>query len=205
MSSDLPPPSYTDSQRSSSGMLLEVHHGLRCSGCLQSPVVGTTYRCAECPDFKLCSQCCENHPPRFTHPLHHPILLQRFTGPNAILDTDIVHIAVNCDGCKQAPLRGKRYHCKTCPDYDLCQSCMASPPDNHPKAHRFICLATPVMWRYHLGRSCDVCGLAPIIGPRYHCTSNMCNEFDLCSDCMDLGIHHPVDHPMARVSGQPPA
>ena len=33
-----------------------------------------------------------------------------------------VHPGVVCDGCEQ-PIRGARFKCMVCPDYDLCQSC----------------------------------------------------------------------------------
>lgn len=28
-----------------------------------------------------------------------------------------------CDECKEDPIRGKRFHCCTCGDFDLCESC----------------------------------------------------------------------------------
>jgi hypothetical protein len=34
-----------------------------------------------------------------------------------------VHRFITCDGCEQTPLRGIRYHCLQCNDFDLCGSC----------------------------------------------------------------------------------
>jgi hypothetical protein len=30
-----------------------------------------------------------------------------------------------CDGCGANPVRGVRYHCAACPNYDLCEACLA--------------------------------------------------------------------------------
>ncbi len=30
---------------------------------------------------------------------------------------------VSCDGCQISPIIGKRYHCNTCGNYDLCSAC----------------------------------------------------------------------------------
>jgi ankyrin repeat protein len=34
-----------------------------------------------------------------------------------------VHYGIKCDGCGGNPLRGIRWHCRTCPDHDLCDTC----------------------------------------------------------------------------------
>jgi hypothetical protein len=28
-----------------------------------------------------------------------------------------------CDGCGMDPIQGKRYHCRECTDFDLCEDC----------------------------------------------------------------------------------
>lgn len=40
-----------------------------------------------------------------------------------VKEEDAIHHHVTCDGCKMFPLKGLRYKCTTCPDYDLCASC----------------------------------------------------------------------------------
>lgn len=34
-----------------------------------------------------------------------------------------VHTGVRCDGCKMSPIKGTRWKCQECPDFDLCQAC----------------------------------------------------------------------------------
>jgi hypothetical protein len=34
-----------------------------------------------------------------------------------------VHPGITCDGCQTNPIKGKRFKCGVCPDYDLCQTC----------------------------------------------------------------------------------
>jgi E1A/CREB-binding protein len=38
-----------------------------------------------------------------------------------------------CVSCAREILSGKRYHCNTCPDYDLCQDCYKNPESNRGK------------------------------------------------------------------------
>jgi hypothetical protein len=49
---------------------------------------------------------------------------------------------------------------------------------------------------------CDVCGVCPIVGSRWHCA--ICKDFDLCTACYDAGKlaplpPHTLDHPLSRI------
>lgn len=41
-----------------------------------------------------------------------------------------------CDGCNEHPIRGMRYKCDMCYDFDLCRECYTT--ISHPRSHRFL-------------------------------------------------------------------
>jgi len=47
------------------------------------------------------------------------------------LPVPAVHINIKCDGCKEFPLFGVRYHCCVCRNYDLCEVCEAKASHLH--------------------------------------------------------------------------
>eukprot|EP00041_Stephanoeca_diplocostata_P015782 m.302725 g.302725 ORF g.302725 m.302725 type:complete len:428 (+) comp20151_c1_seq2:195-1478(+) len=53
-----------------------------------------------------------------------------------------VHRGVSCDGCGQKPLRGIRYKCMNCSDYDVCENCEEK--DRHNRAHVFVKIRVPI-------------------------------------------------------------
>ena len=52
-----------------------------------------------------------------------------------------VHRGCQCNGCSMAPIRGIRYRCATCADFDLCESCEAQ--GLHYKTHIFYKIKIP--------------------------------------------------------------
>ncbi|KAK0188649.1 hypothetical protein F5146DRAFT_1056176 [Armillaria mellea] len=189
------PPAYSERRTGAS-----LHaDGVSCDGCHRPIKVGIRYKCQHCQNYDLCPDCCDV-PPR-DHPSWHSFLR---IGANSQVP---VHEGYSCDGCSQEPIRGKRYICKTCKDFDLCENCKISQPSYHPMWHRFICIASPALNTYHHQQACDGCNMSPIRGPRYRCQDIRCHPdgvgFDLCSDCMEGGTKHPGDHLMLRITGHP--
>ncbi|KAF2141047.1 uncharacterized protein K452DRAFT_288427 [Aplosporella prunicola CBS 121167] len=56
----------------------------------------------------------------------------------------IVHRGITCDGCRTTPIRGVRYRCTNCVDYDLCSDCEAT--NIHPKTHMFQKVKIPARY-----------------------------------------------------------
>ncbi|KAL8919823.1 MAG: hypothetical protein Q9208_006556 [Pyrenodesmia sp. 3 TL-2023] len=52
-----------------------------------------------------------------------------------------VHRGVNCNSCNAMPIRGIRYRCTNCNDYDLCEQCEAL--QVHDKTHLFYKIRIP--------------------------------------------------------------
>ena len=49
-----------------------------------------------------------------------------------------IHNFVRCDGCKMFPLIGKRYKCKTCPNFDFCENCMEKNKETHKHEFKIV-------------------------------------------------------------------
>ena len=121
-----------------------------------------------------------------------------------IKEEEIIHENYICDGCSIAPIKGARYHCETCPDFDLCEKCYLSDikkSHNHP----FMCInkfineekeEKIIIKTIHGGILCNKCRTNPIKGIRYKC--GICQNFDFCEKCEKKeGKNH--GHPMLRL------
>ncbi|TMW62992.1 hypothetical protein Poli38472_005610 [Pythium oligandrum] len=54
-------------------------------------------------------------------------------------ESSMVHRNVRCDGCNQSPLRGFRFKCSICPNFDLCSKCYLN--HDHNAEHQFVRMA----------------------------------------------------------------
>ena len=97
---------------------LQIHIGVTCSGCQQSPIQGKRFTCLLCPSYDLCEVCRESV--KHTHDSFEAI------------SSSESHEGVRCDGCSARPIRGLRYKCRLCPDFDYCHQCRVS--QAHPHA-----------------------------------------------------------------------
>ncbi|KAI8847246.1 hypothetical protein BC829DRAFT_396794 [Chytridium lagenaria] len=53
-----------------------------------------------------------------------------------------VHRSITCNHCGVCPVRGYRFKCAHCVDYDLCETCEAG--DVHPRTHVFLKIRIPI-------------------------------------------------------------
>jgi hypothetical protein len=130
------------------------------------------------------------------------------------MESIAVHENVTCDGCRTFPVRGVRYRCSMCADYDLCERCIvpehASP---HKAGHLFLRIDAPtdfvssfpvVVARAaltHPGVTCACCGARPR-GFRYECAQ--CPGVIVCEACEAQGVHDP-SHNRLKINGTPAA
>jgi len=131
-------------------------------------------------------------PPYFSVPSQIPSRPPRYSV------TVAVHHGIKCDVCNKT-IRGMRWKCKNCRDYDLCQQCKSNPPTVgfHPATHEFQSIPYPL--HNHVPTTtkdvnmhsaiCDFCE-SVILGTRHKCIN--CPDFDLCSNCVALA---PTQHP----------
>ncbi|KAF9433278.1 hypothetical protein BGZ76_009668 [Entomortierella beljakovae] len=172
---------------------LAIHTNIACDIC-DDIVKGIRYKCEDCDDYDLCQSCIplvsEFHNPFHTFKeIKKPI---GFRPPCAFKPTRVKHYA-SCDICSE-DIYGIRYKCFTCPDYDLCETCLPLSKIYH-KYHDFATITVPrhttnVDRALHNGVFCDGCDI-PITGVRYKCGN--CPDYDLCGNCeaSPKQIHDP--------------
>ena len=119
-----------------------------------------------------------------------------------------IHFHVTCDGCKMDPIRGNRYKCKQCPNFDFCEKCYEKNKEAH--GHEFTKIERPKNTQrmghkkkdyagrgiLHKGVRCEGCGLEPMVGWRFKCS--ICDDYNLCENCEErIGSQH--NHPLIKL------
>jgi len=137
---------------------------------------------------------------------------------------EVIHEGVHCDVCGAKPLKGPRFKCLNCADFDICLSC-ATTSNSHPPKHIFVevrkstpalrvikarpCVAVDAQQARtgnHANITCVECKAYPIAGARYKCV--VCDKYDVCKDCMHkrrnaldkcLPVTHNAGHAFVRI------
>lgn len=114
---------------------------IRCYGCGTPRIYEDRYKCLECDNYDLCGVCfdqrCETDQHTNAHVMvHFSDRNEIFGVPIADLNTPLTlsalkkkfadeeHLRVQCNYCSIKPIRGLRFKCDTCYDYDLCIKCV---------------------------------------------------------------------------------
>ncbi|KAJ3731958.1 hypothetical protein DFJ43DRAFT_998241 [Lentinula guzmanii] len=219
------PVAQNESVRNENGQV--VHHGVWCDFC-HSVIEGVRHKCLDCPDYDLCTSCITGGGAG-NHNLFHEffeisepgrvVVHNVFSGSGereaapqpprraneapAQSNQPVVHSAT-CDLC-ESRIRGDRYKCLNCPDWDCCATCFTITEEHHP-SHAFVKISHPDDFirratstaKEHFA-SCDSCSRR-IRGIRYKCMHEDCPDFDLCSFCEALPIAvHPAHHPFLKI------
>lgn len=121
----------------------------------------------------------------------------------------ILHPGVSCDICGVDIIRGARFKCAICHNFDACESCEFARRaplvgSHHVRGHPMVrfndsrpFLQSPVTWdrsQFVHRVACHVCFQAPMVGYRYHCECGI----DLCETCELMG-RHELHHARCKI------
>lgn len=130
-------------------------HECTCNNC-SSVITGVRYHCTECDDYDLCEKCIRKS--RLHNETHLFLKIRRPVDcvpaslphlyPNRWICTaqfrGNVHVGVKCNGCGANPIRGVRYWCENCEDYNLCEKCADEEYKHHDRMHVFLRCIRPL-------------------------------------------------------------
>lgn len=138
---------HHETSRGSTRQPPPARHAATCNLC-DKTIFGARYKCLECPDFDLDSECHDTNV-RELHPGHKFVRLQSprdYVVPSVAPPLAPRHRHVRCDGCQREPIVGVRYRCMhpSCADYDLCADCEALPIPAHPHDHPLLKIRQPL-------------------------------------------------------------
>nr|VWO94379.1 N/A [Ganoderma boninense] len=222
------------------------HVGIRCDGCDQYPLVGVRHRCLDCDDFDFCTSCMSDPVKRESHDISHGFfpmngtreyseflgtrenyrrsraesLINESDSTQPLIDAPPVHRNVICDVCS-VEIIGVRHKCLDCPDYDLCEECISTPPlrGMHPSHHQFFGIKEPGEVIVHTVFSGDgerePTRSAPAVSPRvnlprvhsgdaepvvHNAKCLNCPDYDVCQRCYKITAEQHPDHGFVKVS-----
>ena len=181
----------------------EVHFGFICDGCGMKPIVGKRYKCKGCHNFDYCETCYEKNKNIHKHEFQvvEKSIFKIFPKFEEKKGKKDIHFGFICDGCEMNPIVGKRYKCKFCKDYDLCEKCYENKKLCH--GHEFNLIENQKFDPFnafnhfnpfnHFNKLdkrevhhfiiCDGCNKGPIVGKWYKC--KFCKDYDLCEKCYE--------------------
>ncbi|CAL8135048.1 unnamed protein product [Orchesella dallaii] len=140
--------------------------GAVCDGCKMEPLRGIHYKCAQCGNFDLCSECVQ----KGVHGNHIFLVLRNAVQQNKILswyrvgrsipklaallnkesdniDSDDANVDSACEKCGKHCMKSdeRLYRCLRCPGYFICSECFNE--DQHPHKHIFAMTRSLIQWK----------------------------------------------------------
>ncbi len=130
-------------------------HKVQCGACGDNPIVSDRYKCLNCGDFNLCAPCFERRRESKGHKSGHAFIHFKSPGElfgRTVTDDEVtyaklkqtyaqeIHESITCDGCKSDTIKGLRFKCDSCHNYDLCQKCVDGgiTTQTHESSHPLI-------------------------------------------------------------------
>eukprot|EP01017_Pseudomicrothorax_dubius_P027109 TRINITY_DN3085_c0_g2_i1.p1 TRINITY_DN3085_c0_g2~~TRINITY_DN3085_c0_g2_i1.p1 ORF type:complete len:211 (-),score=22.72 TRINITY_DN3085_c0_g2_i1:4-636(-) len=105
-------------------------HAVKCIKCYQKPIIGTLFICSVCDNYAFCQNCYFKLPlTSFTnvrgHKAYHrmEILLEPVSNEKK---------EYKCGICEVTPIKGIRYKCLNCFDFNLCEQCYLNRDNARP-------------------------------------------------------------------------
>jgi hypothetical protein len=89
------------------------------------------------------------------------------------MSENLIHFLITCNNCNKS-VRGNRYKCKTCEDYDLCDTCFEENKPKEHKDHEFEVIKPDETLFKDL-----TCGF-------HNCSNKLKNTVYVCTYCTDL-------------------
>ncbi|CAF1631145.1 unnamed protein product, partial [Adineta ricciae] len=133
----------------------EEVHRVRCDACGTKPIQSDRYKCLNCEDIDLCGPCFERRRESEEHKSGHAFA--HFKSPGELFGQTVknedvtllklkkayandIHESISCDGCRAESIKGLRFKCDSCPNYDLCERCAENgvTTKNHDTSHSLI-------------------------------------------------------------------
>ncbi|EFC47682.1 ubiquitin protein ligase [Naegleria gruberi] len=131
-------------------------HDVKCSGC-RSNISGVRYHCVECEEYDLCEKCVSKQG-RVHSDLHlflkirrpvdcMPAMIPSLYTPRWRSTSQFkgnIHVGVKCDNCGVNPIKGIRYWCENCENFNLCEKCADTEFKYHDRMHIFLRVVRPL-------------------------------------------------------------
>jgi serine/threonine protein kinase len=125
---------------------LNDRHFCKCNFCSKDHFSGYRYKCLECYDYNLCSECFEKRKFDKSHRTGHKIIQlidpDKYENVNLEMMKEFfrneIHINTKCNICSIKPIKGLRYKCDSCIEFNLCENCSERSYENHQKNHPLL-------------------------------------------------------------------